>query len=72
MIKIAEPLRATRVSSTRLPVDEYFTPMLRAWTARPAEIEFVFIGFWFFSDERLICRVTGPRRFPPPNHATGF
>jgi hypothetical protein len=32
-----------------------------------------FIGFLCFSgDERLICPVTGPRRFPPPNHATGF
>src|SRR4030095_7349288 len=30
---------------------------------------------WFLvlqGEERLICRVTGPRRFPPPNHATGF
>src|SRR5262249_5646412 len=26
----------------------------------------------FSSDQRLICGVTGPRRFPPPNHATGF
>src|SRR5262249_46457224 len=22
--------------------------------------------------ERLVCRVTSPRRFPSPNHATGF
>ena len=29
------------------------------------------VGFGFSGDERLICRVTGPRRFPPSNHATG-
>jgi hypothetical protein len=46
--------------------------LFEAWTARPAEIEFVFIGFCFSGDERLICRVTGPRRFPPPNHAKDF
>jgi hypothetical protein len=46
--------------------------MVRAWTGRPAGFEFVFIGFWFSGGERLICRVTGPRRFPLPNHATGF
>jgi hypothetical protein len=28
--------------------------------------------FGFSGDERLICHVTGPRRFPPPNHATSF
>src|SRR5262249_2782933 len=36
---------------------------------------FVFIIVWIFSfrrDERLICCVTGPRRFPPLNHARSF
>jgi hypothetical protein len=34
-----------------------------------------FIGFSFLlsqGGERLVCRVTSPRRFPPPDHATGF
>ena len=43
-----------------------------ARAVRAAKIEFVFIGFGYSGDERQICRVTGPRRFPPPNHATGF
>ena len=41
-----------------------------ARAVRAAKIEFVFIGF--SGDGRQICRVTGPRRFPPPNHATSF
>jgi len=32
----------------------------------------LFLVFGFSGDERLICRVTGSRRFPPPNHATSF
>jgi hypothetical protein len=46
--------------------------IVRAWTARPAEIEFVFINFWFSGDERPVCRVTGPGRFPRPNRAKDF
>jgi hypothetical protein len=31
-----------------------------------------FFVFVFSGDERLVCCVTGPRRFPPPNHAKSF
>jgi len=31
----------------------------------------LFHWLFFQAGERLICRVTGPRRFPLPNHVTG-
>jgi len=35
-------------------------------------VPFIVFCFCFSGDECLVCRVTSPRRFPPPNHATGF
>src|SRR5690349_11409650 len=34
---------------------------------------FIIFGFFLlFGDERLVCCVTGPRRFSPPDHANDF
>jgi hypothetical protein len=44
--------------------------MVRAWIGRPTGFEFIFIGFGFQATSAWLA--TGPRRFPPPNHATGF
>lgn len=47
--------------------------MARLRTARPVEIEFLFIAL-FSGSERLTyrVRVNGPRRFPPRDHATNL
>ena len=35
-------------------------------------VTFLLLSFGFTGDQRLVCRVTSPRRFPRANHATRF